>query len=148
MICAPWTAKQAPRDAYEARFSLPFAVSIALVDGCAGSADFTLANAQRPEIAELMARVSFEVAPEFSVKDMPGDVGVVLKDGRNERCVLARVRGDRGVPISRDELLRKFRDNLHGTAWSHRADGIANAVLGLDRAADLEPLGALLRADR
>lgn len=148
MVCNPWTAKQAPRDAYETRFSLPFAVAIALTDGRAGSAQFTLANAQRPEIAELMARVSFEVAPEFSVKDMPGDVGVVLKDGRSEHCALARVRGDRDAPIPRDELLRKFHDNLDGTAWSHRADAIADAVLELDRAADLETLGALLRAGR
>lgn len=148
MICTPWAAKQVPRDAYECKFSLPFAVSIALADGRAGSAEFALENARRPEIADLMARTSFEVAPEFSVKDMPGDVAVVLKDGRNERCALPRVRGDRSAPISRDELLRKFHDNLRGTAWAQRADAIAKAVLELDRAADLEALGALLRKDR
>ncbi len=148
MICTPWPAKQAPRDAYEAKFSLPFAVSIALADGRAGTAEFTLENVRRPEIADLMGRVSFEVAPEFSVKDMPGDVRVVLNDGRSEHFVLPRVRGDRSAPLSRDELLRKFHDNLRGTSYAQRADAIAAAVLGLERQADLEALGALLRADR
>ncbi|MBZ0149655.1 MAG: MmgE/PrpD family protein [Pseudorhodoplanes sp.] len=148
MICTPWAAKQAPRDAYEAKFSLPFAVSIALADGRAGTAEFTLENAQRPEIADLMARVSFEVAREFSVKDMPGDVRVMLNDGRSEHRVLPRVRGDRSAPVSRDELVLKFHDNLRGTSYEQRADAIAAAVLDLERLADLEALGRLLRAAR
>lgn len=145
MICTPWPVKQAPRDAYEARFSLPFAVSIALHDGRAGSAEFTLEHARRPEIAALMARVGYEVDPGFSVKDMPGDVEVVLADGRSERCVQPRVRGDRSAPVSRTELLDKFHGNLRATAFEPRADAIAAAVLALDRLPDLEALGALLR---
>lgn len=148
MICTPWTAKQAPRDPYEAKFSLPFAVSIALIDGRAGAAEFTLDNAQRPEVADLMARVSYDVADEFSVKDMPGDVRIVLNDGRSERCVLPRVRGDRSAPVSRDELLRKFHENLRATPYVQRAEMIAAAVLELERLPDLEALGALLRAVR
>ncbi|CAG0991035.1 2-methylcitrate dehydratase [Burkholderiales bacterium] len=145
MICTPWAAKQAPRDAYEAKFSLPFAVAIALHDGRAGTSEFTLDNARRPEIAALMARVTHEVDPAFSVKDMPGDVEVVLADGRTERCVQPRVRGDRGAPVSRAELLDKFHDNLRPTPFSHRADAIAATVLGLDTQRDLDALGALLR---
>ncbi|MCC6193121.1 MAG: MmgE/PrpD family protein [Burkholderiales bacterium] len=145
MICTPWTTKQAPRDAYETKFSLPFAVAIALHDGRAGTSAFTLDNARRPEIAALMARVTFEVAPEFSVKDMPGDIDIVLADGRTERVVQPRVRGDRTAPISRAELLDKFHDNLRATPFANRADAISASVLDLDAQQNLDTLGALLR---
>jgi len=148
MICAPWSAKQAPRDPYEAKFSLPFAVAIALVDGRAGTAEFTLENAQRPLVADLMSRMTFDVAPEYSVKDMPGDVQITLADGRRESSRQPRVRGDRAAPIAREELLNKFYDNLRDTPYRQRADAIAGAVLGLDRLADLEPLASLLRMER
>ncbi|MCL4744147.1 MAG: MmgE/PrpD family protein [Burkholderiaceae bacterium] len=148
MICTPWATKQAPRDTYEAKFSLPFAVAIALHDGCAGTSEFTLENAQRPEIAALMARVNYEVDPSFSVKDMPGDVEISLLDGRIERCVQQRVRGDRDTPISRAELLDKFHDNVRVTAFAHHADTIATTVLNLDTQRDLEALGSLLRGGK
>lgn len=145
MICTPWVSKQTPGDAYEAKFSLPFAVAIALHDGRAGTSEFTLDNARRPEIAALMARATFQIDPGFSVKDMPGDVEIVLANGRTERCVQERVRGDRSAPISRAELLDKFHDNLRATPFADRADAIAATVLDLDAQRDLDALGALLR---
>lgn len=145
MICTPWSAKQAPRDMYETKFSLPFAIAIALHDGRTGSTEFTLDNAQRPEIAALMSRISFEVDPAFSVKDMPGDVEVSLLDGRTERCVQPCVRGDRTAPISRAELIEKFHDNVRVTPFSGSADAIEIAILELDKQPDLKSLGALLR---
>jgi 2-methylcitrate dehydratase PrpD len=146
MICEPWSVKQVPRDAYEAKFSLPFAVAIGLHDGHAGPADFTVERARRPAIAALMARVSYEVDPAYTVKDMPGDVEVELADGRRERAVLPRVRGDRSAPIGRDELLAKFHDNLRDTPFERNAEAIATAVYELDRQPNLATLGALLRS--
>lgn len=148
MICTPWSAKQAPGDAYEAKFSLPFAVAIALTDGRATTAEFNVETARRPEIAALMAKVTYEVDPGYTVKDMPGDVEVALADGRRERCTLARVRGDRSAPIARSDLLDKFHDNVRGTAFAARADDIAATIVALDRQPDLSALGALLRGTR
>lgn len=148
MICTPWSAKQAPRDAYEAKFSLPFAVAIALTDGCAGASEFTLENAQRPQISELMSRITFEVAPEFSVKDMPGELQIELKDGRIERSIQIPVRGDRDAPFSRDELLEKFHDNTRSTPFAQRADRIASTVLDLESLTDLDVLTSLFRPER
>ena len=147
MICTPWAVKQAPRDAYEAKFSLPFAVAIALHDGRAGTAEFTLDNARRPGIAALMSRVSFEVDPAFSVKDMPGFVELTLVDGRTVTRLQPCVRGDRAAPVPRVELLHKFHDNLRATPFASRADAIATAVIGLDAQPGLGELGALLRGD-
>jgi hypothetical protein len=92
-----------------------------------------------------MARVRYEVDPAYTVKDMPGDVEVELADGRLERAVLPRVRGDRSAPIDRDELLAKFRENLRATPFERDMDAIAAAVYELDRQPNLAALGALLR---
>ena len=148
MICTPWVAKQAPKDAYEAKFSLPFAVALGLSQDEIAAPDFSVDVARRPPIAGLMAKASFEVDPAYTVKDMPGDVEVVLADGRRERAVLERVRGDRASPVGRDELLRKFRSNLEGTAQARRADEIAAKILELDAQPDFRSRGALLRGAR
>jgi 2-methylcitrate dehydratase PrpD len=145
MICTPWTKKQAPLDPYEAKFSLPFAIAIALQEGRAGANEFTLDNAQRPEIAQLMARVSYEVDPDYRVMDMPGYIEIVRTDGHIEICALPRVRGDRSAPVSHDELLDKFHDNLQGTLFANRADAIAATIHNLERQPNLDSLGALFR---
>jgi len=148
MICTPWEAKQAPRDLYETKFSLPFVVALALRDGRVPSSAFSVETANEPEIAALMSRVSFEVDPTYTVKDMPGDVEVELSDGRRERCVMERVRGDRTAPVTRAELLEKFHENLHGTSFAGHAGGIAETIFHLDRQPDLEGLGRLLRGEQ
>lgn len=145
MICKPWSSKQAPRSTYEAKFSLPFAVSIALADGRANTEKFTLEHAQRPDIARIMSTISYEVAPEFNVKDMPGEIRIELNDGTYLDHSQASVRGDRNNPISKDEILSKFHDNLSKTDYASRATTIAENILQLEKLDDLEPLSSLIR---
>lgn len=145
MICEPWAAKQSPRNTYEAKFSLPFAIAIALADGHANTENISVEHAMRPEISRIMSSVSYEVAPAFDVKDMPGEIRIELKDGTFLEHAQPAVRGDRNNPISPEEILKKFHDNLAKTPYASRATLIAERIFQLETLEDLEPFGSLLR---
>lgn len=132
IVCEPWEKKLSPASSYDARFSLPFAVSLMLARGRAGAREFSDADLDDAEIADLMARVSYEADPSLQVKDMPGSVSVTLKSGDRLEHRIDRVRGDALAPIHREELLEKFHENTLALGRD-RSQRIAERLLGFDR---------------
>lgn len=131
-VCEPWDRKLVPQTSYEARFSLPFAMSLMFTYGKAGANEFDDAHLRHAGIVALMRKVSYEVEPSFQVKDMPAWIAVTLKDGTRLESRIDRVRGDAANPVARSELLEKFR---HGAnALGHeRVHRIAERVFELER---------------
>jgi len=111
IICEPWEKKISPKTAYDARFSLPFAVSLMLAKGKAGVEEFSERYLEDGMIKKLMAMVGYEVEPFFQVKDMPGYVVMKLKNGDKLDYRIEQVRGDALHPIQREEILDKFCGN-------------------------------------
>lgn len=143
IVCEPWEKKLAPATGYDARFSLPFAVSLMLVKGKAGVAEFSEQSFSDPQIRSLMSRTSYAVEPKYEVKDMPGWIEVTLKDGTQHRWEIPEVRGNAKNPVALAELLDKFNANTSflGTAASSR---IADHILDLDKMADIHGFMASL----
>lgn len=131
-VCEPWDKKLQPQTSYEARFSLPFAVALMLIEGKAGAAQFADAFLAHAGIAELMRKVTYEVEPSFQVKDMPGWITVTLNDGTSLEARIDRVRGDTASPVARSELLGKFSEATIPLA-RERTQRIAEKVFQLDR---------------
>lgn len=111
IICEPWEKKLAPETGYDARFSLPFAISLMLAKGKAGVEEFSERYLEDKEIRNLMRAIRYEVEPSYLVKDMPGHVAVRLKTGDHYEYEVKQVRGDALHPIQREELLEKFDQN-------------------------------------
>ncbi len=132
IICEPWEKKISPKTAYDARFSLPFAVSLMLAKGKAGVEEFSERYLEDEEIRSLMGTLRYEVEPSFLVKDMPGYVSVRLKNEDHYEYEIKQVRGDALHPIQREELLEKFNQN---TSFLDRGRGkrIAELIFEFDR---------------
>ncbi len=132
IICEPWEKKISPKTAYDARFSLPFAVSLMLAKGKAGVEEFSERYLEDEEIRSLMGTLRYEVEPSFLVKDMPGYVSVRLKDEDHYEYEIKQVRGEALLPIQREELLEKFNQN---TSFLDRGRGkrIAELIFEFDR---------------
>ncbi len=132
IICEPWEKKISPKTAYDARFSLPFAVSLMLAKGKAGVEEFSALYLEDEEIRSLMGTLRYEVEPSFLVKDMPGYVSVRLKNEDHYEYEIKQVRGDALHPIQREELLEKFNQN---TSFLDRGRGkrIAELIFEFDR---------------
>jgi 2-methylcitrate dehydratase PrpD len=132
IICEPWEKKLAPETGYDARFSLPFAISLMLAKGKAGVEEFSERYLEDREIRNLMRIIRYEVEPSYLVKDMPGHVAVRLKNGDRFEHEIKQVRGDRLHPIQREELLEKFNQN---TSFLDRGKNkrIAEVIFEFDR---------------
>lgn len=132
IICEPWEKKLAPETGYDARFSLPFAISLMLAKGKAGVEEFSEKYLGDKEIRNLMKMVRYEVEPSYLVKDMPGYVSVRLKNEDHYEHEIKQVRGDALHPIQREELLEKFSENTRALDGG-RSKRIAELIFEFDR---------------
>ncbi len=109
-----------PQSPSEARFSLAYCVATALLDGQVSVASFTEQAITRPEVRELMSRVTvdaYDAGPEL--EDLspaaPDTVtirlaAVKLADGGERAETIAHVKGGAANPLTEAELVTKFLD--------------------------------------
>lgn len=139
IVCEPWDKKLNPTTGYGARFSLPFAVSLMLTKGQAGSEEFTEKYLSDPDIRELMGKVRYDVDPKYQVKDMPGWLAIMLKNGEKYTYELPCVRGDKANPIQP----ARSRTSLTRTRIScrlRRGQALVSAILRIDDMRDVSEL--------
>ena len=132
VVCEPPAAKWAPRDEYDAKFSLPYVVATALLRG-----RFTLAELSDEALAD---RAVLDLAQKVQVCDDPdsafpaaysGAIEIELADGRVLRHREQVNRGHEERPLGNDEIVAKFRGTIGRAAPDAVADRVQEAVLGL-----------------
>jgi 2-methylcitrate dehydratase PrpD len=132
VVCQPPENKWVPRDEYDAKFSLPFAVSAALARG-----RFTLAELEDealadPGILALARKVEVVDDHEGLFPDAySGRVEIELADGR---VVAHREQVNRGHdqrPLTNAEIVEKFEGTIGRVADAATAERVRVAVLSL-----------------
>jgi 2-methylcitrate dehydratase PrpD len=130
VVCEPLENKLHPQDGYDARFSLPYIVSAALVHG-----RFTLDEVADEALSD--QRVS-QLMPAFRrVRDplssypeaYSGVVELKLRDGRRLEWREQVNRGHETRPITEAEIVEKFRSSLSVAAHDARTGFIEDTVL-------------------
>ena len=147
LICEPWAEKLEPSSAYQAKFSLPYALGALMADGAVTVATFE--GPARSEVCACAARVTWS---EMADGDFPNRYGarLTVTTRSNERlCAeVDDVRGTPGRPFAEGEVLRKFYDCTRPVLQDEAPQRVATAVDQLDRAADLAALTSALRCVR
>jgi aconitate decarboxylase len=136
----------APQTGLEAKFSLEFAVASSLVAREVGLAQLTDAFVGRPEIQRTMKKVttttvdtSCPVEPMFAFADR---VQIKLRDGRTiDSGDIRFARGNAQLPLTSDELKRKFMDCVSG-ARDVDAQQTYRQLAELDSMSDVRTLTA------
>ncbi|MEE9273693.1 MAG: MmgE/PrpD family protein [bacterium] len=135
----------------EGKFSMPFCLASAVVDGRVGLPQFEDDRVGRPEVAALQEGAIFEVDPELAEKDPEShtaEVGVRLRDGRRLRAREERARGDVDLPLSHEELREKFVECAEVRLTPEGAAAAWDAWWSLEAAETLDaPLALLCPAD-
>ncbi len=130
IVCEPVAAKRRPRTPYDAQFSLPYAVAVAVVDGKVTLESFSPKRVGDPRVLALAERIVHVVDAESDFpRVFPGWVVIRLRDGR---VLEARERVNRGSPdhpLSSDEIRAKFRDNA-GRSLSRKTVAELEAMIG------------------
>jgi len=103
-----------PQTGLEAKFSMPYAVAAALLDGQINFASFTDQAVQRAEIQALMPRITCS-EDEQPATGRWNRLQVRLRCGVVLDKEVHHLRGSQALPLSRDALREKWRDCLdHG----------------------------------
>lgn len=114
----PLADKHDPPSGYAAKFSMPFCMAVGFFDGDAGLDQFTDAKAKDPKILELCRKISYVIDPENEYPDnYTGHIRVTFKDGTVKQLDQPHMRGGRREPLTREELIAKFRANIVYGGW-------------------------------
>jgi 2-methylcitrate dehydratase PrpD len=145
-IGEPLEVKQRPDTGYQAQFSGPYTVAAGLFGGGGlgvGLDDFTDELARDPDRRALMERITVEAHPdldEIFPWQFPAILRVRTTDGRElEQRVLTN-RGGPERPLSDEEILRKFSDNVRGSLPAEQIASFRAAADDLETCADLRAL--------
>ncbi|MEW2593204.1 MmgE/PrpD family protein [Micromonospora aurantiaca] len=131
-----------PASPYAAKFSLPWSIAAAVVDGDLTTATYEPDSLGRPEVERVARLVRWHVAPTGGpAADAPGTARITLVDGSAVPGSVPRSAGGPDNPLTDEQLVAKF----HGNAGGDTAD-VVDLLSRLDELDTIEPLMAALAA--
>lgn len=109
LVYEPMSAKRRVRTQYEARFSAPYCMARALLDGALTVASFAPEKLSDVRVAAIAEKVTYrkEALPEFP-QSFPARVTVIKHDGSLATAYVAHNLGSPANPLSVDQVGQKF----------------------------------------
>ena len=140
----PLADKHDPPSGYAAKFSMPFCMAVGFFDGDAGIDQFTDAKAKDPRVLELGRKISYVIDPDNEYPDnYTGHIRVTMKDGSVRELRQPHMRGGRKEPLTREELVTKFRANIAYGGWpAELGEELLDFCITLPDAKDLSKLAS------
>ena len=137
MTCEPEAERRTPVNGQHARFSMYYNVACALARGRVDIGDSGPAALQDETVRGLTRKIEvlFDSSPEAMIP--PGDVTVILNDGRQLRRQVGKLKGTQANPMSFAECVDKFVRCV-AFAKKHLDTSTVDAVVG--RVASLETM--------
>ena len=137
-ICEPVASKLRPTSDYDAKFSVQYAVAASLSRRAFGLAELEDEARTDGTILGLASRVRYRADPASAFpRAYSGEVVVRTRDGRELRHREEINRGADERPLTNAEIAKKYMENACLTVDEGRAVVIRDAILGLDRCADV-----------
>ena len=134
IVCEPREIKSAPRNAYDAKFSLPWSAAALVIDGRLDLR--TYQDVSRPDVKALAARIEcVGVAYDGAPARAPAEVEITVRSGRVIRRSVTP-----GGTLDEAALMTKLRDNCGPLD----AEALAAAVLALPASPTLKELASAL----
>jgi 2-methylcitrate dehydratase PrpD len=132
-VAEPVAAKRRPKNDYDAKFSIPYAVASGLLRGRLGLAELLPAAFVEPRILALMDKVDYEADPATTFpRHYTGEVIVTLDDGRVLSHRIAVNRGNPDQPLSNADIEAKYFDNCALNLPHETAQRVRDLVLNLE----------------
>lgn len=142
MMMGSDASRWAPTTHETADHSLPYCVSVALLDGAVSGASFSEARLHDPAIANLMRKVKVREDKALTAQypeGSPGRVSVRTASGGVETVEIRYPTGHAKSPLTDDEVERKFRDLAGTFLGGARTETALKALWNVERARDIGP---------
>ncbi len=138
-----------PKNGYEARFSMPYAMVVVLLSGRFWLGDLEDAAVQRPEIRRHLEKIRvnvFEFDETSIALDQPvsHSIKITLRDGTELSARRAYAKGTIADPLSEEEYKQKFLDCCRGRYADHTAADLWNRMAHVE---EMEQVRGLLGQD-
>ncbi|UCG06944.1 MAG: MmgE/PrpD family protein [Desulfobacterales bacterium] len=137
-----------PADEPAARFNLAFAVSLALVKGRAGLAEFSMESTTDPRIQQLFEKVHFISDPSFESKTdsfRGAELEIIFSNNTAVKHKVLLPKGEPENPATPDDLEEKFKSCI-GDFWTApKTKAVMGAIRDLEHSDDIRILTKLIR---
>jgi 2-methylcitrate dehydratase PrpD len=130
-----------PKTALQSKFSMEYALALALLTGDARLSDFTDKAVNRPETRALYSILRLEPVEKLE-GEFPTEVKVTLTDGRSFEKVIAMPLGSGPAPFSTAQYWTKFEGCVDGVLPDKEAARLRSA---LERLPELKSISELMR---
>ncbi|AOB32684.1 2-methylcitrate dehydratase [Bordetella sp. H567] len=123
----PLDQKRRPPNGYAAKFSVPYAIAVAIVRGDAGLREYDDVIVKDPAILGVASKVTYVVDPANPYpRQFTGHVRVKMADGSVHEFRQGYFKGGAEHPLSDEDLARKFEANC---AYGGLSEADARALL-------------------
>jgi 2-methylcitrate dehydratase len=140
--------KWTPENRDTADHSLPYITARAMFDGDIDNDSYEPGKLRDPRILAFMRKITVKedaaLTARTSASVVPTRLTAILDDGRRIAREVDDVPGFVGRPMSRADIERKFRGNVHKRWPQKRTDAILKALWALDQTKDLSRLLGML----
>jgi 2-methylcitrate dehydratase PrpD len=127
----PLAAKQRPPNGYAAKFAVPYLLATGFVHGGVGLSAFTDKAVRDERVLALAARVKFVIDPDNPYpNNYTGHLCATLNDGSVIEERQPHLRGGAHEPLSRQDVVDKFRLNAAHGGWTAAQSEAALKLLG------------------
>lgn len=139
-----------PSTALQGKFSMQFALAVALIDQRFTLAQATDKKVNDPVIKNFMKRVTLSVHPDWvdgedTSYSRPDIVTVMLKNGRRYSYEVLTAKGDSKAPLAEEELVNKYRECAKLALGNEEVDRLLELIWKLEELDDIRKLTARLR---
>jgi len=130
-----------PKNGSEAKFSMQYCMSTALLKGQLTLEDFRDEMVLDPKVQDLLAKIRLVHSRErLQGADSAQEVIVKLKDGRECSHHVKEPKGDPKNPMTDDELFEKFRDCAKRRLKTEKIEKIIESIMEIDKLANIKEL--------
>jgi 2-methylcitrate dehydratase PrpD len=127
-----------PTVGFRGKFSLDYVLAAMLLDGRVGLDSFSDEYCNSPRMRASLDKVQINQHPEWSndrESRRSSPITITMKDGRKLSKTVNKVRGSPGNPMTRDELLEKYRGCATRVFTGERLERSIAALENLDKLA-------------
>ena len=137
LVVEPYEEKIRPTTPYGAKFSLPYIVAVALRRGWVGLWDFTDESIREPEILNYTSKIKAVHDVEYDKyggsEVIPARARITLRNGRTYEEEAVEHKGTPKNPLTRDEVIAKFMDNIKHSKYRDIGREIVDKLLNIEK---------------
>ena len=147
-LCIPEDRKRKPQTSVDAKFSLPWAIAVAICKNGTGIDQFRSNILDDQEVLDLIQKINWEVDPEAEAvypKAYPATLVAEMNDGRVFTSHVDYPKGDPENPATKEECLAKFHLITETFIDEEKREKILETINRLEELSDIRELGDLVR---